>query len=163
MSDAVQTETLDRLFLELSQFTQATTKREIDLAAKLAQVKKEREAYIKACDVWIETARQVGEKLQETGARAEKAEQERDELKHDIERHLAIISEHLERAEKAEHILDEAIKDRNRLVICLAAADAEVAKAEQENARLREALAAIRDAPGGGPAKRIAMQALGEP
>lgn len=86
MSDAVQTETLDRLFLELSQFTQATTKREIDLAAKLAQVKKER-----------------------------------DELKHDIERHLAIISEHLERAEKAEQ---------------------ELATAQQENARLREALAA---------------------
>jgi chromosome segregation ATPase len=126
------------------------------LEAELAQVKKEREAYVKACDVWIETARQVGEKLQETEARAEKAEQ----------------------------ISDEAIKDRNRLVICLAAADAEVAKAEQErdawkednlyqrnrvaqfeqeNARLREALAAIRDAPGGGPAKRIAMQALGEP
>jgi chromosome segregation ATPase len=119
------------------------------LEAELAQVKKEREAYVKACDVWIETARQVGEKLQET-----------------------------------EQISDEAIKDRNRLVICLAAADAEVAKAEQErdawkednlyqrnrvaqfeqeNARLREALAAIRDAPGGGPAKRIAMQALGEP
>lgn len=47
--------------------------------------------------------------------RAELAQvkKERDELKHDIERHLAIISEHLERAEKA----------------------------EQENARLREALA----------------------
>lgn len=49
--------------------------------------------------------------------RAELAQvkKERDELKHDIERHLAIISEHLERAEKA----------------------------EQENARLREALAEL--------------------
>lgn len=35
------TETIDKLFLELSQFTQAKTRRELDLEATLQEIRKE--------------------------------------------------------------------------------------------------------------------------
>jgi uncharacterized protein YktB (UPF0637 family) len=40
MSEGIETEIIDRLFLELSQFTQAKTKRESDLKARLEDAEK---------------------------------------------------------------------------------------------------------------------------
>ena len=51
----METETIDRLFLELSQFTRATTGKELALANQLAEAKAEivrsREALKKICHV----------------------------------------------------------------------------------------------------------------
>lgn len=69
----------------------------------------------------------------------------------------------------AKHIAELAIDfppDHPMLEVCrqaLAALDlqADLAKANNEIARYRRALQVIRDSPGGGPGKRIAIQALG--
>lgn len=50
MNEHVQTETIDKLFLELSQLTKATTKREIEFAVEIMQLRNERDRLAKFID-----------------------------------------------------------------------------------------------------------------
>ena len=55
----METETIDRLFLELSQFTQATTGKELALANQLAEAKAEIEQLRKILSTVLEACKDV--------------------------------------------------------------------------------------------------------